>query len=88
MKLRTVGVICPDCGQPMGYLGPRSTQDTWLGYTRRAWCACNNGVRDLRSWILLYDEQKIFVGIIPGTDRFLQSAGNRIWTADDEEIPF
>lgn len=89
MKLRTVGVICPDCGDPMSYVGKLSWSDAWLGYTRQAWCNCDT-VRSFesRSWLLLYNERKIFVGIVPGTFVFLVSAGNRIHEHPGGDIPF
>jgi len=89
MKLRTVGVICPDCGEKMTYMGQLSQSDAWIGYTREAWCNCDTDRSFAsRSWLLLYNERRIFVGIVPGTFIFLTSAGNRVHFSGDGDIPF
>lgn len=89
MRLKVVGVICPDCGEAMDYVGKLCMQDTWIGYTRQAWCNCDpSRPFSGRSWLLLYNERKIFVGIVPGDDPFLRSAGNRIWQHHSDDIPF
>lgn len=90
MKLRTINILCPLCGDPASWLGKLSQQDTWIGYTRLAWC---NEHRELpfdeRTWLVLFDERKVLVGIIPGADGFLMTAGNRVHFYDDNgEIPF
>lgn len=85
MKLKFVGMICPDCGEEIRYVGPKCEQDTWIGYTRMIWCIAWNHCEH-RAWILLFDKRKRFVGIVAGDDSFLRMAGNRIYDVD--EIPF
>ena len=87
MKLRVRGVICPDCGNKMDFLGSLCYQDTWMGYTRLAWCNCNYESYEDRCYLILYDDNKRFVGIVPGGPEFLGSAGNRVNHFGDGDIP-
>lgn len=87
MKLRTVGVLCPLCGGFM-HLGSLAQQDTWLGYTRAAFCPCEGRDTPGAVYTLLFDEKYRFKTMIPGGDLFLSSAGNRVHIHDDDEIPF
>jgi hypothetical protein len=88
-KLKVTGVLCPVCRKPMTYLSTQFTyQDTFLGYTKRAWCNDCVGPFEQRSWTLLYSLRRQFITIIPGTDWFLNSAGNRVHIHDSDEIPF
>jgi len=84
MKARAVGVICPLCGDPVKKLGYWTAQDCWIGYTVNFYHGCQPDSFN-QSYILLYDEHKKFVGIIPGDFQFLMSAGNRIYEHDDDE---
>lgn len=87
MKLKVVGVICPLCGEcAVGCLGQLTQQDSWIGYTRSFYHGCQPTTFN-QHYMLLYDEHKTFVGIIPGNWEFLTSAGNRVWEHDDEDIP-
>jgi len=87
-KLRTVGVICPACGYEMD-VERLYHSSSWLGYFREAVChfcqQCESNTTAMRC-ILLYDERKVFVTIIPGRSTFLDLAGG-LWPTD-EDIPF
>lgn len=86
MKAKAIGVICPLCGEEVQQLGQLTQQDPWMGYTRSFYHGCQpDGFN--QGYLVLYDEQKAFISVIPGDWLFLISAGNRVYEHDDE-IPF
>lgn len=88
-RLTVTGVLCPVCRKPMTYLSTQFTEhDTWIGYTKQAWCVECVGPFENRCWTLLYSVRRKFITIVPGTDWFLNSAGNRVHIHDSEDIPF
>jgi hypothetical protein len=87
MRLRFLGMICPDCGEPASYMSALAARATWIGYTRMVWCNCDSTRRfEQRSWILLFDERRKFIGVVSGDEWFLINAGDRM--RDVDEIPF
>jgi len=84
MRLKFVGMICPDCGDPVTYVSPLKWDDCWLGYVREVWCNCDTERHfEARAWLILFDRDRRFVGVVPGSKLLLSHAGQRVG-----EIPF
>jgi len=87
MKARAVGIICPLCGDAAPLQRFMTWSDCWMGYTRSFYHGCQpDGFN--QEYLLLYDEQKAFIGIIPGSWSWISSAGIPVHDSNDEDIPF
>lgn len=85
MTINAIGIICPACGEELGYLGDYTWRPTWIGQTRTIHHMCDMNFANFVSYTLLFDEDDNFVGIIPGADRFLDRAGHPVYIVDVPE---
>lgn len=99
MRLRFVGHLCPECGGACRvdrwYTGtvPPSTRKEretsgWLGY--HYWSCC---YRCHLAYLLLFDQDRRFIGIVPNGDNAISEADGTMYQAgghepDLDEIPF
>ncbi len=90
MMLNPTGIICPACGEELGYMGDWTWRPTWIGRTRTiGHRCCFTDYETFLCYTLLFDDDCNFVAIIPGADQFLDRAGQPVYIVDGSvDIPF
>lgn len=85
MRLKVVGMICPQCGeQAHVYPGRRRLYSGWLGHFY--FCAC---YWCHQAYLILFDQDCKFVAIVPN-DGITERSGTLTAAGElqSEEIPF